>query len=105
MIGSQSVWTPGELLGSTWKNDHFRMDRNVYFDARPGAKPDDMQFAGVSREQWRARGHDTNSIIANPQFRNPQKFDFTLAADSPALKLGFKPIDMRKVGAREKRDR
>jgi parallel beta-helix repeat protein len=95
----------GSLLGSYWKNDHFRMDQNVYFDARTGVTADAMKFVDASLGQWRARGHDTNSVIADPKFRDPQKYDFTLAADSPALKLGFKPIDLSNVGVRKTRSR
>jgi parallel beta-helix repeat protein len=95
----------GSLLGSSWKNDYFVMERNVYFDARPGATPETTEFAGATLEKWRARGHDVNSIIADPLFVAPEKYDFRLKTNSPALKLGFKPIDLSKVGVRSKKDR
>ncbi|MBU4200081.1 MAG: DUF5123 domain-containing protein [Verrucomicrobia bacterium] len=31
---------------------------------------------------------------ADPLFVNPEKGDFSLKPDSPALKLGFKPLDL-----------
>ena len=92
----------GSLLGSNWKNERFVMDRNVYFDSRPGSTPDQVKFAGATFEQWRARGHDTNSVIADPLFVAPDKFDFRLRKNSPALDLGFKPIDLSTVGSRPK---
>jgi hypothetical protein len=95
----------GSLLGSNWKNDRFVIDRNVYFDARLGATADKIKFGDATLEQWRARGHDQNSIVADPLFVDAQKHDFTLRADSPALKLGFKPIDVTKVGIRPKAQR
>jgi hypothetical protein len=95
----------GELLGSTWQNDHFVMDHNLYFDARPGAGPDQLKFAGATLAQWRARGHDTHSVIADPLFVAPQRDNFALRPGSPALKLGFQPIDLRTVGVRLKKDR
>jgi hypothetical protein len=95
----------GSLLGSYWKNDHFRINRNLYFDARPGATVDGIKFVDASLEQWHARGHDTNSVVADPKFRDPQRYDFTLAPDSPALTLGFKPIDLSNVGVRNTRQR
>lgn len=91
----------GTLLGSNWKNEHFQMDKNIYFDARPGAKPDLMKFSGATWEQWHARGHDTDSVIADPIFVDSRNFDFRLRPDSPALKLGFKPIDLSDVGVRK----
>ena len=90
----------GGLMGGEWSKNKFKFDHNVYFDARPNAKPD---FAGVSLQQWRARGHDKNSIIADPRFVDVQHDDFRLRPDSPALKLGFKPIDMSTVGPRPRR--
>jgi hypothetical protein len=92
----------GELLGSSWKNDWFVIDGNDYFDARPGATPDSMKFSGATLAQWRQRGHDLRSVIADPRFVAPDRYDFRLQEDSPALKLGFKPIDLREVGIREK---
>jgi len=91
----------GVLLGSTWKNDKFIMDWNVYWDTRLADRPDEMKFAGGTLEQWRARGHDEHSLIADPQFVAPEKDDFQLQPNSPAFKLGFRPIDLRKVGPRK----
>ncbi len=90
----------GVLLGSTWKNDRFAMDGNVYWDTRLAGKTDEMKFAGGTLEKWRARGHDQNSQIADPLFVAPQSDDYTLKDNSPALKLGFRPIDLRGVGPR-----
>ena len=38
----------GNLLGSNWSNDNYRMDRNVYFDTRHPKSPQEVMFAGVS---------------------------------------------------------
>ncbi|MBA2124611.1 hypothetical protein B9J78_06755 [bacterium Unc6] len=54
----------------------------------------------LTLKQWQAMGRDLHSIVVNPKFRNLNKRDFTLAADSPALKLGFVPIDLSEVGPR-----
>ena len=61
---------------------------------------------GTTREEWRntilaglANYIDAGSIVADPKFTDPENFDFTLPPDSPALKLGFKPIDTTKIGA------
>jgi hypothetical protein len=92
----------GNLLGSNWKNDRYVMENNLYFDARPGATAATMRFANATLDEWRARGHDTNSIIADPEFTAPEKFDFTRRASSPAVKIGFQPINMSSVGVRPK---
>jgi len=90
----------GVLLGSTWKNDQFILDRNLYWDLRPAATPESMRFVKASLEGWRARGHDQASLIADPLFVAPQKDDFRLKPGSPALKNGFNPIDLSHVGPR-----
>ena len=90
----------GTLLGSNWKNEKFVVNGNVYFDARPNAS---LKFAGASFEEWKARGHDRNSVISDPQFRDAGKFDFALKRESPALGRGFKPIDVSQAGIRKKR--
>ncbi|MGZ0712663.1 carbohydrate-binding protein (plasmid) [Coraliomargarita sp. W4R53] len=46
---------------------------------------------------WYAAGYDQDSVVANPQFANPNnvnEYDFTLAAASPALALGFENFSM-----------
>ena len=39
-----------------------------------------------------------HSIVADPKFVDPARFNFALRPDSPALKLGIKSIDVSKVG-------
>jgi len=90
-------WENGPLLSGGWKKDErFKLDYNVYWLS--GGRPFD--FGGASWDDWRKRGHDLHSVIADPLFVDPAKGDFTLKPDSPALKLGFKPIDLRTVGPR-----
>ncbi|MBN1418738.1 MAG: right-handed parallel beta-helix repeat-containing protein [Planctomycetes bacterium] len=84
------------LLGGNWSNGNFRMDRNVYWDA----SGEEIDFAGLSLEEWRAKGFDRNSIIADPLFVDAKAFDFRLRPESPALRLGFAPIDASEIGLR-----
>ena len=44
------------------------------------------------------QGFDKDSIIADPLFADPTKPQAGSKPDSPAIKLGFKPIDMSNVG-------
>ena len=89
-------WKDGPLFGSTWKNDHFIVDRNVYWNA--AGKP--IAFPGGSLKQWQKRGHDVHSLIADPKFRDPDKGDFSLVDDSVVKKVGFAPFDFSKAGVR-----
>lgn len=87
-------WRQGPLLGSNWNDDQYFFDRNVYW--LTNGQP--ITFAQWSWEQWRVRGQDRNSVIADPRFVAPEQDDFRLRADSPALALGFQPIDNSKIG-------
>jgi hypothetical protein len=88
-------WTEGPLLHSNWRDtDKFKMDSNVYWNA--AGKP--VDFAGKSLAEWQKAGLDQHSIIADPKFADAAKYDFHLIADSPALKVGFKPFDYSKAG-------
>ncbi len=83
------------MLGGNWSNGNFKLESNCYWDAsgKPPVFPGDQTLA-----QWQAAGHDAGSIVADPKFVDAAKFDFNLQADSPALKLGFKPIEANKIG-------
>jgi glycosyl hydrolase family 141/parallel beta helix pectate lyase-like protein len=88
----------GTLLGSSWSDDKFITDWNLFWDARPDANAAGMRFAGATLDAWRARGHDVHSVIEDPLFVAPSENDFRLRPDSPAYKLGFKAIDLRQAG-------
>jgi hypothetical protein len=90
-------WDTGPLLHGNWTEVRARFDRNCYW--RVGGKCFD--FAGRKLEDWQALGQDRNSIMADPGFAAPKQGDFTLPPDSPAVvRLGFRPIDLSKVGPR-----
>jgi hypothetical protein len=105
MTNNVVIYDSGNLLGSSWKNDQYVIDRNVYWDMPANGDVTKMKFSNATFEQWKARGHDTNSIIADPLFVDAAKHDFRLKPNSPALRLGFKPIDLSGVGVRPKEKR
>jgi len=107
--------TQGKLLDENWKDEPyefyqgpnnptskqtqtFAADHNVYFN--PGVPADKADFNGRTLQQWQKAGKDTHSVYADPMFINIEAFDFRLKPDSPALKLGFVPIDLTAVGPR-----
>jgi hypothetical protein len=89
-------WDEGSLLGyAGWKNGaKVVLRNNIYW--RAGAKPFD--FAGLTWEQWKAKGNDGQSVIADPLFVDVAKRDFRLQPDSPAYKLGFKAFNPAEAG-------
>jgi len=78
------------------------MDNNVYWNTGASGRGAEMTLAGATLQEWRKRGHDLHSVIADPLFVAPDKCDFRLRRNSPALQLGFKPIDLTEVGVRRK---
>jgi hypothetical protein len=70
-------------------------DFNIYFS---GGNPD---FAQLFLEKNQKDGIDMNSLASDPLFVDPENGDFRLKPESPALKMGFVPIDLSLVGLRE----
>ena len=91
----------GVLLGSEWSGDKFRIDYNDYYDARTAGGAKAINLGPCSWKEWQERGNDLHSVLADPGFASISKPDFTLTKDSPALKLGFRPIDLRQIGPRK----
>jgi hypothetical protein len=68
------------------------IDYNLYYDVN-------LKDNGQSAiEYYRTRGADKNSIVADPLFRDIKNGDFRLKENSPANKIGFKDIDMGRIG-------
>ncbi|MBT3288146.1 MAG: right-handed parallel beta-helix repeat-containing protein [Victivallales bacterium] len=67
---------------------------NLYWDPS-GEEP---LFGAGTFAEWQATGRDTQSIIADPGFMDAAAFDFRLRPKSPALKLGFRPLDPAGAG-------
>ena len=112
-------WREGTLLNKNWKDvpylfhfqpkngdgtrevaSTFEFDWNLYYN--PDKSRDEVEWAGGSWAEWRARKKDQHSRYADPLFVDPDEGDFTLQPQSPALELGFQPIDLSRVGPRIK---
>jgi len=86
----------------------WQCDDNLYF--RQG-EPDPVIARSENGEEWRMAAwratssrdgetYDANSLIADPLFTNAAAGDYRLKPESPALKLGFIPIPVEKIGIR-----
>lgn len=87
-------WDSGPLLSGRWKQIRVKMRGNCYWKA--SGEP--IDFAGLSLQEWRERGRDEDSIIADPLFVDPENRDFHLKPGSPALRTGFRPFDFARAG-------
>jgi Right handed beta helix region/GH141 insertion domain len=70
-------------------------DDNLYWDT---AGPDRLRFFRHDWAAWRRLGLDRHSRIGDPAFVGVTAADFRLRPGSPALRMGFKPIDVSTVG-------
>ena len=87
-------WNEGKLLEGKWVHlkSYFAFDRNLYWYIGTEDNNNKIDFDNRSWNEWQTKGMDRNSLIADPLFINPEKGDFRLKPNSPALKLGFKPL-------------
>ena len=73
-----------------------------YKDETGALLADDVQLTEVETldewASWQAAGMDRNSVVADPLFVDAAHGDWRLKPESPAFKLGFKPIPVEKIG-------
>ena len=80
-------------------------DYNLFFGA--GTNP--MVIEGIPLSDWHKMYrrqedvYDIHSIVADPLFVDAAKGDYRLKPESPALKLGFRHIDVNEIGIRIKK--
>jgi hypothetical protein len=71
-------------------------DGNVYWHKGAGPYADGLK----SLEMWRKEGNETHSVVADPCFVDFRGGGYRLRPESPALKLGFEPIPLERIGPR-----
>jgi hypothetical protein len=77
-------WKEGKLYHENkWTNFDTISDYNLYFDAS-GAP---LKFLTYDFNEWKAKGLDVHSIIADPLFDDLHRGKFTCKTHSPAFKL------------------
>jgi hypothetical protein len=54
----------------------------------------------LSLSEWQALGFDTDSNVADPMFVDPRRDDYGLMPESPAIRMGFVPINLAEIGIR-----
>jgi len=89
-----------QIRGKVNEKTFKRVDNNVYYN------PDGRYFFGRAQdenslESWRKRGFDTNTKFADPLFADRENHDYHLRPESPALAMGFREIDITKIGLKE----
>lgn len=100
-------------IAGQWYDDIIlKSDYNLFYCAGGGPmKIDNMRserfrtgkvlFEVKTFEDWRRKGFDFNSIVADPLFVDSGNDNYTLREDSPMFELGFQQIDISTVGPQE----
>ena len=86
----------GDVYRSQWNPKRFVIRRNLVWDAN--GRP--LFCGGRPWSEWQREGMDAGSRVADPLFAAPDRGDFTLSPESPALALGFVPFDVSGAGPR-----
>ena len=89
----------GNLFSGPWLKSNVKINNNTYWSSGT-----DFDFAGNTLKQWQATGRDTDSVIADPGFVDPENYDFHLKDYSPAISNGFKRFEYSKAGVYGDRD-
>ena len=113
-----TAWLRGER-GSSWGGDGCQLlytlhidqqdfradffDHNCIFaepglDLRVNCRLIPEPSGLLTWDEWRKTGADAHSVLADPLFVDAANHDYRLRPDSPALKLGFKPIPTDRIG-------
>jgi hypothetical protein len=89
------IWESGSLLKEkAWGSYSTYWDYNLYW-----CTEGETRIMGeLTLDEWHSFRLDTHSVVADPLFAHAEAGDFTLAADSPALSIGFEPFSLAGVG-------
>lgn len=92
------VFDKGDVLGGNWTGTtaNFLLKDNLYWDY--SGRSVTFTNKKLSLAEWQKSGQDVGSVIADPRFVDAPHRDFRLQPDSPALALGFKPIQTERMG-------
>ena len=92
------VFNQGDLLGGVWTGGptNFLLRQNLYWDY--SGRPVTFTNNKLSLSDWQKAGQEMGSLLADPGFVNAAQRDFRLRTGSPALALGFQPIDTTVMG-------
>jgi hypothetical protein len=84
--------TNGQVLKTGFTSKAFTLDHNLYWDLTDGDE-EAMNFSGKTFPDWKSSmSYDAHSVVADPRFQDPLKYDFRLKKGSPAIPLGFEPF-------------
>jgi hypothetical protein len=95
--GNIVLWETGPLWGGgAGGRGKIESDRNLYWRADGGP----IQCFGMAFDAWKEKGHDGDSVVADPGFVDPAGGDFRFKDAAAARRTGFSPFDPAAAGVR-----
>ena len=89
------LFDKGTVMERNCDKLNMEMDYNIYWNTSGG----NYDFEGLSFQKWKEKtGHDSHSIIADPYFKDPESYDFTLQKKQNTRRIKFKPFDYSRAG-------
>ncbi|MBI4025616.1 MAG: right-handed parallel beta-helix repeat-containing protein [Verrucomicrobia bacterium] len=89
-------WRKGGFSPREWRSGHFLFRDNLFWNGG-GA----LDFGnGTALADWQKIGQHIGTLIADPLFVDIDAGDLALRADSPAFRIGFRPLDVSQAGPR-----
>ncbi len=89
--------------GSDLRQPGYEADYNLLWCTAGPLRHRTANGAFMTTAELQSFGLEKHSIVADPQFADPANDNYALGPDSPALALGFQPIDLSDVGPRPRR--
>jgi hypothetical protein len=83
-----------DLFATNWTSANIDSDYNCYWIK--GAPV--IMFGKSTFQEWQKGGKDVHSIIADPGFQDPLKFDFRIKNQNNASLIKFKSFDYSRAG-------
>jgi parallel beta-helix repeat protein len=91
-------WTEQTFADSNYNVIYRSGNAPIVLEDRRGVDPREKI---PTLAEWKLLGYENDSIIADPLFVDPEHDNYRLRPESPALKLGFVPIDVDSIGPRK----
>ena len=97
------VYTYDVTAAKNQKGNYIKyLDRNIYYNTKGKlsvSMDNNDPSKDIDLEKFIEKtGFDRESIVTDPKFKDAENRNYELLPDSPAFKLGFKNIDMSKIG-------
>ena len=83
-----------DMIKDAWIKGHIVIDHNCFWNSNMKK----IDFLGMDFEKWKKLGKDKHSIIADPKFKDPMRFDFRFQNMKVVRKIDFKPFDYSRAG-------